>query len=208
MIQWQTYANTEPSNGRAFGPKDGRERHPRDEEITAYKIYMVRPPNDGLTEPLLLSEVLAARERDEKGHPTQFVEEVAPAGEERPYPVCKMIDKKAAREAEEAKRKANNKTKWQTKQLWVSWTVSDNDLGHRMARLKEWLGKGWRVEVVFGSKRKSGWGKRRVVSSEEADKVLEKIRNAVGEVEGAQERQMEGTVGEEAMMSFDGKAKK
>ena len=172
---------------------------------------MVRPSDSRLTDAQLLSDVLSTRERDEKGKFTQFVQEVSPPTEELPYPVCRMYDKKAAREAEEAKRKATKAakhTKRQSKQLEVNWTVSDNDLGHRMARMKEFLEKGWKVEVVFGSQRKSGWARRREASEEEARGVLEKIRRAGGEVEGAQEREMQGTVGKEAVLSFERKAKK
>lgn len=206
MVQVQGYAKTK---GRTFGPKDGPERRPRDEEIQAFKVYVARPEDTRLTEPQFLSEVLDARERDEKGRPTQFVQEVSPPSEERLYPICRVYDRKAAREAEEARRKASKTTKmkWQSKQLEVSWTVSDNDLGHRMARLKEFLEKGWRVEIVFGSKRK-GWMDRREASPEEVRNVLEKIRRAVGEVEGAQEKQMQGKVGQDAILSFEGKAKK
>ena len=171
---------------------------------------MVRPSDSRLSEPQLLSDVLSTRERDEKGKFTQFVQEVSPPTAELPYPVCKMYDKKAAREAEEAKRKAAKavkKTSRQSKHLELSWTVSDNDLEHRTARMKEFLKKGWKVEVVFGSQRRSGWAKRREASEEEAMGVLEKIRRAVGEVEGAQERTMQGTVGKEAILSFEGRAK-
>ena len=170
---------------------------------------MVRPEDERLAPPQFLSEVLAARARDDRGRPTQFVQEVSPPSPERPYPVCRLFDKKAAREAEEARRKAGRagRTKWQAKQLEVSWTVSDNDLAHRMARLREFLEKGWRVEVVFGSKRK-GWMGRREPSAEEAGAVLEKIRKVVGEVEGAQEKQMQGQVGKEAVLLFEGKARK
>lgn len=207
MVQWQTYAKTEPS-GKIFGPKDGPERRPRDEEIQAYKIYMVRPEDGRLTEPQFLSAVLDRRERDDKGRYTQFIQEVSPPSEECWYPVCKLFDKKAAREAEEAKRKAAKtlKMKMQSKQLEVSWTVSDNDLGHRMARLKEFLEKGWKVDIVFGSKRK-GWMWKREVSQEEANNVLGKIRRAVSEVVGAQEKQIQGEVGKEAVLSLEGKAK-
>ncbi len=208
MVQRPSSTNTEPNSKIPFGPKDGR--RPRDEEINAFKVHMVRPEDGRLTEPQFLSEVLEARERDERGRPTQFVQEVSSPSEGRPYPVCKMYDKKAAREAEEAKRKAAKATKmkWQSKQLEISWAVSENDLGHRMARLKEFLKKGWRVEIVFGSKRKSGWMEKREASPEEANSVLEKIRKTVSEVEGAQERQMQGKVGQEAILSFEGKATK
>lgn len=208
---FRPFAPSSPSPDQ-FGPKDNKsDRRPRDEEISALRVYMVRPSDSRLTEPQLLSNVLAMRERDDKGKYTQFVQEVSPPSEELPYPVCKMSDKKAAREAEEAKLKAAKavkKTSRQSKQLLLSWTVSDNDLGHRMARLKEFLEKGSKVELVFGSQRKSGWAKKRAPTEEEANGVLEKIRKAVGEVEGAQEKEMQGTIGKEAVLSFECKAKK
>lgn len=191
----------------SFGLSGGRDRPPRDEEIRAFKVYVVRPEDGRLSEPQILSKVLDTRERDEKGRPTQYLQEVLAKSEDRPYPICKMFDKKAAREADEAKRKAAKTTKMHMKQLEVSWTVSDNDLGHRMGRLKEFLEKGWRVEVIFGSKRK-GWKNRREATVEEAERVLEKIRNVVREVEGAKERPMQGKVREDAVLCFEGKAKK
>lgn len=172
---------------------------------------MVRPSDSRLTEPLYLSDVLATRERDDKGRFTQFVQEVSPPSEELLYPVCKLYDKKATREAEERARKAAKtmkKMSQQSKQLDLNWTVSDNDLGHRMVRMKEFLEKGWKVDIVFGSQRKRGWMERREVSEEEALGVLEKIRKTVREVEGAQEKEMQGTVGKAAVLSFEGKAKK
>lgn len=197
-----------------FGPKDSPPpRHPRDEEISASKVQMVLPaPTSQLSAPLPLTTVLSSRARDEKGRFTQFVQEVASArSPQRPYPVCKMMDKKAAREAEEAQRKAARANKATgpagQKRVEVSWGVSDYDLGHRMVRLKGFLEKGCRVEVVFGSRRR-GWMGRREVGGEEAERVLGKIRRAVGEVEGAWERGMQGEVGKEAVLSFEGKARR
>lgn len=119
-----------------------------------------------------------------------------------------MFDKKAVLEKESARRKAGKEKKLVTKQLECSWTMSDHDLGHRLGRLKEFLGKGWRVEVVFGAKRK-GWADRRAPTQDETKKILANIQAAVKEVEGAKElRAMQGKEGEEATLSFEGKAKK
>ena len=122
------------------------------------------------------------------------------------------MDKKAAREAEGARRKAERAGrrggKVPTKRLEVNWSVGDKDLEHRMARLKEFLGKGWKVEVMFGSKRKRGWQGKKGLSAEEASGVVEKIRKAVGEVEGAWEGQIQGEMGKDAILSFEGTAKK
>ena len=190
------------SGGKSLGLPSSHP--PRDDEIKAWRVYVVGA--DGrLGDLQILNEVLASRVLDTKGKPTQFLQEVVPADVNRPYPVCKLYDKKAAREAEEAKRKAAKMTKIQTKQLEVSWGMSDNDLGHRIVRLKEFLKKGWKVEVVFGSKRK-GWMNKREASAEEAERVLQKLREAVNEVEGAKEwREMQGFLGGEGILSFEGK---
>ena len=201
---------------RDYSPNDAKEeqirpdRPPRDEEINAYRIYLVNPETGKLSEPISLLNVLDSRLKDEKGRPTQFLQEVAPASPEqdRPYPVCKMIDKKYMREVESAKQKAKKEIKRQTKQLEISWTVSDNDLSHRLVRLKEFLEKGWQVELVFGAKRK-GWMGRRKATPEDIERVLERIKSAVGEIEGAKEwKPMQGMVGEQAILSYEGKVKK
>lgn len=119
-----------------------------------------------------------------------------------------MVDKKEAREAAVAKRKSGKEKKIQMKQLEISWIVAENDLKHRLGRMKEYLGKGWRVEIIFGAKRK-GWMDRREATREEVVNVLETIRGAVRDVEGAKEwREMQGTEGGDAVLSFEGKSKK
>ena len=199
-----------------YSPNNAKEEHvrpdrpPRDEEIKANRIYLVNPETGKLSEPVSLLDVLDTRLKDEKGRPTQFLQEVAPASpeEDRPYPICKMFDKKYVREVETAKQKAKKETKQQTKQLEISWTVSDNDLSYRLVRLKEFLEKGWKVELVFGAKRK-GWMGRRKATPEDIERVLGRINSAVGEVEGAKEwKPMQGVVGEQAILSYEGKAKK
>lgn len=187
------------------------DRPPRDQEIKAYKVYVVHPETQRLSEPHILGDVLNELQRDEKNHTTQYIQQVAPADEEadppRYYPIVKMFDKKLEREREIERRKAGKEKKQQTKQLEVSWTIGDGDLGHRLGRLKEFLGKGWKVELLFGVKRK-GWNQKREPTPEEIVKVLEKIREAIKEVEGAKEwRGMQGKEGGEAILYFDGKMK-
>ena len=186
------------------------DRPPRDEEIKASKVYMVRPEDNRLTDPIPLYDVLELRQRDEKGRPVQFLQEVSPMNVEelRYHPICKMFDKKATREAEVAKRKKGKESKIQTKQLELNWSVTDNDLSHRLARLKEFLEKGWKVDILFGVKRK-GWMGRKEATKEDVARVLERIRRAVEEVDGAKERKgMQGKEGGEAMLSYEGKIKK
>ncbi|KAL9129948.1 MAG: hypothetical protein Q9217_001750 [Psora testacea] len=198
-------------NPNNFGPKDqvdARARDLRDELIRAFKVYVVQP-NDSLGEPVLLRDALDARQFDERGKPTQYLRQVREPDDEFPYPVCKYYDVKLERDRELAKKKAAKTAKTENKQLEINWTVSDNDLGHRMGRLKEFLEKGWKVEVVLGSTRKKGWKEKRMADSEEAKNLINRIKAAAMEVDGARERTgMKGVLGQEAVLSFEGIKKK
>ena len=182
-------------------------RPPRDQEIRAYRVVLVE---DGkLSQPVSLLDALNSREKDERGRPTQFLQEVAPANrdEERPYPICKMFEKRDEREIEMAKQKVKKEMKKQEKQLEINWTINDNDLGHRLGKLKEFLEKGFKVEIMFGVKRK-GWRQRRQASEEDTKTLVGKIKRTVEAVEGAREwKPMSGKLGAQAVLYFEGKAK-
>ena len=203
-----------PVNSRIPGDEGERSRHrlpnrpPRDEEIRAYRVVIKK---DGkLSLPVSLVNILDTRERDEKGRHTQFLQEIAPASLEhdRPYPICIMFDKKLVREKEIAQRKLKKEQKKQEKQLEVNWTINENDLGHRLEKLKAFLEKGYRVEIIFGAQRK-GWMQRRQATQQEIKAVIEKIVGVVKEVEGSREwKPMSGKLGEQAILAFEGKAKK
>ena len=182
-------------------------RPPRDEEIRAYRVVIVE---DGkLSQPMSLLDALNSREKDERGRPTQFLQEVAPANrdEERPYPICKMFDRRHEREIEMAKQKEKKEIKKQEKQLEINWTINDNDLGHRLGKLREFLEKGLKVEIMFGVKRK-GWRQRRQADEEDTRTLVDKIKKTVEAVEGAREwKPMSGKLGGQAVLYFEGKAK-
>ena len=182
-------------------------RPPRDQEIRAYRVVLVE---DGkLSQPVSLLDALNAREKDERGRPTQYLQEVAPANqnEERPYPICKMFEKKHEREMETAKQKVKKETKKQEKQLEINWTIDDNDLGHRLGKMKDFLGKGYKVEIMFGVKRK-GWRQRRQASEEDTKALVGKIKSTMEALDGAREwKPMSGKLGGQAVLYFEGKAK-
>ncbi|KAL9102577.1 MAG: hypothetical protein Q9163_002295 [Psora crenata] len=198
-------------NSNSFGPKDrpgAKAGDVRDELIRALKVYLVQP-DDTLGEPVLLRDALDARQVDERGRPTQYLRQVREPNDEFPYPVCKYYDKKIERDRELARKKAAKIARTENKQLEINWTVSDNDLHHRMERLKEFLGKGWKVEIILGSMRKKGWKGKRLADPEEAKNLISRIRAAAMEVEGARERaEMKGVPGQEVFLTFEGLKKK
>lgn len=187
----------------------------RDEAIRAQEIQIVNP-DKSLQPPRRLRDTLASIDRrtcsliqvGEKIHPQYGNDPGSGAGEAdaRPrIPICKVVDKGSFRLAEAAKHKTKKGITAQTKELELNWTISQNDMNHRLDRLKEFLDKGRRVEVVFG-KRRRGWMQRREVTDEEAKAILQQIREAAGTVEGAKEwKTMEGQVRGPLIMFFEAK---
>ena len=186
-------------------PRQNLDRHPRDEEIKASKVCIVGS-DKRLSDPIPTYDALQLRQRDEKGRLLQYLQEVASANEEkgRYYPTCKLFDSKVVRETKEARRKSSKEDKVQRKQLEVSWHATDNDLSHRLRKLKEFLEKGWRVDLIFGRR-----GRHREASQDNINRVSNRIKEVVKEVDGAREtKALKGIEGGPATLSYEGKAKK
>lgn len=194
-----------------FGPKRedaGKNDVPRDENIRASRVYVIQADNKR-GEPIRLEDALDARSRDERGRLTQYLRQVREPDDQIPYPLCRYYDKQYERDKDLAKKKAAKASKTEQKQLEINWTVSDNDLSHRMARLKEFLEKGWKVDVVIGSTRKRGWSAKRTDNLGLAGNLVAKVREAALQVAGSREKaEMKGKLGEEASLSFEGPKKK
>ncbi|TVY52152.1 hypothetical protein LSUE1_G009697, partial [Lachnellula suecica] len=71
-------------------------------------------------------------------------------------PICKILSRVDLLTAEKKRKtKAKESRAEKTvKGLEMNWAIDKGDLGHRLGRLREWLGKGWKVEVVLAKKRK------------------------------------------------------
>jgi translation initiation factor IF-3 len=124
-------------------------------------------------------------------------------GEPGTPPICKIMNKEAMRVAEKAKAKAPRPSVTE-KTIELNWAIDGNDLSHRLVKMKSFLGKGFRVEVVMGTKRKG-----RKASEEEAEALIEKVRKAAGEVDGAREsKPVDGELLGMLTLQFEGKSKK
>jgi translation initiation factor IF-3 len=124
-------------------------------------------------------------------------------GEPGVPPICKIMNKEAMRQAEKAKAKSARGVVT-TKTIELNWAIDGNDLSHRMMKMKQFLEKGHRVEVVLGAKKKG-----RKATEEEAKTLVKKIKSAMGEVEGAKENKpMEGKLLAATTIYFEGKLQK
>jgi len=69
-------------------------------------------------------------------------------GEKEP-PVCKLISKQETYEKQKKQKKSTTILK---KELSLTWKVSPNDLTHKLSRAKEWLEKGYQLQVVISNR--------------------------------------------------------
>lgn len=128
----------------------------------------------------------------------------------RPHiPICKAVSKAQFRQGQAEKLKPKKDASALVKEVEVNPAMSQHDLDHRLKRLKEFLEDGRRVEVAFGKKKRKGWKQKKDVAENEVNEMLEQIRQAVGEVEGAREwKEMEGQAGGTLTMYFEAKRDK
>lgn len=167
-----------------FNNKATKSRLPRDNEIEARSVSVV--DEDGkLHDPRSTTLILASFDR--KTHSLVTVVE----GERGVPPICKIMEKKALREAEKAQDKARRKAaSGKTgKTIELNWAIDNNDLGHRLKKMKDFLEKGYKVEVVLAKKRKG-----KVMGTEDCEALIKRVRKAREEVEGSSEKRMEGKV--------------
>lgn len=119
-------------------------------------------------------------------------------------PKCRVVSKKEQYEQDKARTKqkvaAKKNSADNVKTLELNWAIDGNDLGHRMNRVREFLGQGRKVEVVL-AKKKGG----RKASVDECAEVVRKIVEVAEGVEGAKQlKGMEGKLGGVATLFFEG----
>ncbi|PQE25142.1 Translation initiation factor 3 N-terminal protein [Rutstroemia sp. NJR-2017a BVV2] len=173
------------------------DRLPRDNEIKAWSVQLVNAEGK-LDEPRSTASILESI--DLKTHMLQTVVE----GEPGIPPICKIINKKEAHAAKRAAKKAGKNPGAIIKTVELNWAIDGNDLGHRLNRVKEFLEKGNKVEVVLAGKKKG-----RKATPEEAEALIKRIKDAVDAVEGSREiKPMEGNMLATATLFYEGKVKK
>lgn len=181
---WHVLNQQQQRGFLVFNNKAAKSRLPRDDEIEARSVSVV--DQDGkLHDPRSTTRVLASFDR--KTHSLVTVVE----GEPGVPPICKIMEKKVLRDAEKAQDKARRKAASGKigKTIELNWAIDNNDLGHRLKKMRDFLEKGYKVEVVLAKKRKG-----KVMGTEECEALIKRVRKAREEVEGSSEKRMEGKV--------------
>jgi translation initiation factor IF-3 len=123
-----------------------KSRLPRDDEIKSWSVTLVG--EDGkLQEPRSTAAILESIDRKKDS-----LVVVVP-GEPGVPPICKIMNKQAMREAEKAKAKSAKGVVTE-KTIELNWAIDGNDLSHRLVKMKGFLDKGNRVEIVMGAKKR------------------------------------------------------
>jgi len=122
--------------------------------------------------------------------------------------ICKVLSKADMEEAdrqrfrnEKEKRKAKKEKNLHliTKEVELSWAISEHDLGHRMKKVRQFMEKGYKVAVTLGVKK--GMAKQPLRAMHE---LLLRVRGECDQW-GRECADAEGEVGRKYTMLFEGK---
>ncbi|KAF6817342.1 Translation initiation factor IF-3 [Colletotrichum sojae] len=108
-----------------------------------------------------------------------------PAEGQPQFAICKIINKRDEKEKERAmekSRKEQSRKATRIKELEINWAIAPNDLQHKLRQMRTFLQKGFKVDVLLAKKKGS-----RVANRDEADALIQAIRDAKSEVRGAKE---------------------
>ncbi|KAF2102587.1 hypothetical protein NA57DRAFT_12099, partial [Rhizodiscina lignyota] len=204
LQQVRHYKRSRPNSGTVV---PDRNRPPCDEEIGTTRVNLVT--SDGRFLPAQpIHQILRTYNREthtlmqlQAGNPD------APRIEQQHWPVAKIVSHQELRDIDAKKREAikqQKKTTASSKQMELSWVIGENDLGHRLKKIREFLEEGRKVEITVTTKRGM-----RAVTEKECAGLVAKLRRILGTVNGAKEyKEPEGSVGKMYMMFWEAKTKK
>ncbi|KAF4120636.1 translation initiation factor IF-3 [Geosmithia morbida] len=178
--------------------KTGRDRLPRDHEITDPKIMVL---DGGSVEGPLATRFVLTKLND--GESLRMVQPYVPAKGDAPvrYALCKIVDSEEAYRADKERKERKKKTaKPKNKEVELSWSISEHDLLTKMRQVSGFLAKGYKVELVVGKKKGS-----RTVSEKDGQALVTKVKKEVEAAEGFEAKPAQGAVGATLRLYFEGK---
>lgn len=189
--------------GRTSAPEVRRERW--NEDIIGDSVVLVDSKTERLQPPVSKQGVLIRL--DLKTHRLVEVARTESDGSDS-IAICKIVEKKAASDADRARKAANKQRakvralETTVKTIELNWAIDSNDLGHRLDKVKMFLQEGRRVDIVLAPKKR---GRKALLP--ECQEVISRIRSSLKSINGAEEiKEMEGKIGGVAMFSYQGKA--
>ncbi|OAA35138.1 Translation initiation factor 3 [Beauveria brongniartii RCEF 3172] len=131
-------------------------------------------------------------------------EAAAATTQEEQFALCEIVNKKEAFQKEqERKQLKKENAKPKTKEMELTWAISEHDLQTKLRQLTGFLNKGMKVQLVLGTKRGG-----RKVDEETAKALMNKIRDEVQALGAREVTPANGDLGRTMRMNFEGVAKK
>lgn len=179
--------------------KTGRDRLPRDHEITDPKIMVL---DGGSTEGPLATRFVLTKLNE--GESLRMIKPYEPPRKDKPvsYALCKIVDSTEAYHAEKQRKEARKKTaKPKQKDVEVSWGISEHDLLIKMRQVTGFLAKGYKVELVIGKKK----GQRATPTIRDNENLVAKVRKEVEASNGFEAKSAQGEVGTNLRLFLESK---
>ena len=190
-------ASTSASTSESTPPPERKAapRDLRDEDLArrSSHVRLVDPKSGSLAGPFRTLDILARLDRtryrlqqvvaaQKDAGPT---DPDAPLSEQNQYPICKLIDKKEEFDKQRALKKAKAASAESvaasaigsvSKEVQLTWSVSPNDLSHKLSKARKELVRGARINVVVTTK---AGGKKYIKGfiPEEDERRLQLLRN-------------------------------
>ncbi|KAK0728277.1 hypothetical protein B0T26DRAFT_697465 [Lasiosphaeria miniovina] len=193
------------------------DRYPRDRNIDSPWIQLRDEETGRLLEPERTRDVLARIDLKNYSLVTLMMPKVA--GEEgeddtaaegddaarktgNPYPVCRIIDRRAEYAEALAKNKEERKQNVSTKEVEINWAIDPHDLQTRLRQVKGFLNDGFKVEITMQRNPKK---RKKVASADEARETYQTLRAAIADVPGTTDvKPPVGTVGTRLQLVLQG----
>ncbi|TQS36331.1 hypothetical protein Golomagni_03224 [Golovinomyces magnicellulatus] len=176
-----------------------KKRLPRNEDIKAELISVV-DESGKISGPHRTVEFLEDFEFETKS----LVMVLEGNAEDGRYPLCRIVDRSVLRQRDMTFMKNKSKKKGTpTKIIEMSWAVENHDLETKLRRLREFLEKGYNVDLLLKAKKRG-----RPVTLSEGENIIQKISETVTEVGGKQQKPPEGEILNNMEMSFTHKKPK
>lgn len=175
------------------------------DEINSEFVHIVEADGRLSGAPRRLRSVLASLDLRESR-----VIQLTKEGDETPdgLPICRIrnikefVDEERRNKARQKEQRKESKLRTEPKSLELNWAIDQNDLGHRMGKLRGFLAEGRRVEMILAAKKRG-----RKASMEECEALLERIRTEAESVPGTTFMgELDGKLGAFSTLKIQGKA--
>ncbi len=181
--------------------------HLRDYGIKSTFIHVRDDETGRLSEPQKTADIL--RKIDIRAKSLLVVAVPPPRGDgeendSRPrYPICRIVDRKAEVAEQKEVRKLAVQDSIKEKEIELNWAIAPNDLELRLKQLRNFLEKGYRVQISLLSRARKR--SKRAATADEAKALLCTVHDTLGEIPGAQEvKKASGVVGKTITMVYQG----